>query len=254
MDMSDTLSGELSGPYGSFAGPSSTEQQIEEVRQGLKALAVGFEAYRIDHGVYPDTMEQLLAPVAYLKGYVEDPFRGAGWTDPRSRSLRMAYSPGYKEILLYSIGPDGVDQSGRFPYNPANGLVSEGDIVHALKLDTFRRFEDREIADRVKRQEVQFAAARSAIEAFREHGETISLLLTDVVLPDHSGPQLADRLQTERPELGVIYMSGYTDDDILRHGIMTDAAHYIEKPIVFSKLLNKIRSILDDEPTASIDR
>jgi two-component system cell cycle sensor histidine kinase/response regulator CckA len=77
-----------------------------------------------------------------------------------------------------------------------------------------------------------------------QHKATIHLLLTDVVLPRMSGRQLAERLATTRPEMKVLFMSGYTDDAILQHGILNSDVAYLQKPIMPSALTRKVREVL----------
>ena len=74
--------------------------------------------------------------------------------------------------------------------------------------------------------------------------ESIDLLLTDVVMPGMSGRELASALRTMRPELPVLYMSGYTQDEVLRHGIEAGEVSLLEKPFSPADLLATVRSTL----------
>jgi two-component system cell cycle sensor histidine kinase/response regulator CckA len=73
----------------------------------------------------------------------------------------------------------------------------------------------------------------------------IDLLLTDVVMPRMSGPELAKRLRLERPALKVLFMSGYTDDSIVRHGVLEATMSFLQKPITVCSLTLKVREVLD---------
>ncbi|MCI0438009.1 MAG: ATP-binding protein [Chloroflexi bacterium] len=78
--------------------------------------------------------------------------------------------------------------------------------------------------------------------------QRIDLLLTDVVMPRMGGRELSERLREMTPELKVIYTSGYTDDAILRHGILTSEAIFTQKPFSPSALAVMVRNVLDDRP------
>jgi len=80
---------------------------------------------------------------------------------------------------------------------------------------------------------------------FNHHKSTIDLLLTDVVMPRASGRQLADRVLPVRPDLRVLYMSGYTDQAIVQHGVLEAGIAYLEKPFTIDTLTRKVREVLD---------
>jgi two-component system cell cycle sensor histidine kinase/response regulator CckA len=73
----------------------------------------------------------------------------------------------------------------------------------------------------------------------------IQLLLTDVVMPHVSGKKLADRLQLERADLKVLYMSGYADGSVVHHGVLDAGISFLQKPITPDTLLHAVRAVLD---------
>ena len=84
-----------------------------------------------------------------------------------------------------------------------------------------------------------------AMKVCRDHEDAIQLLFTDVVMPKMSGRQLADLLAAARPDMKVLYMSGYTDDTIVRHGIEDAATNFLFKPFTPVTLAQKVREVLD---------
>jgi DNA-binding NtrC family response regulator len=77
------------------------------------------------------------------------------------------------------------------------------------------------------------------------HTGNIELLLTDVVLEQMSGTELSARLSSIRPDMKVLYISGYTDDAIVHHGVLTQGTHFLQKPFTTESLAKKIRYVLD---------
>jgi DNA-binding response OmpR family regulator len=76
----------------------------------------------------------------------------------------------------------------------------------------------------------------------------IHLMLADIVMPGMSGSELAKRVKPLYPEMKVLYMSGYTDDAIVRHGVLEKGVNYIQKPFTMEGLARRVREVLDKEP------
>jgi CheY-like chemotaxis protein len=83
------------------------------------------------------------------------------------------------------------------------------------------------------------------LDLTKQHGHEIQLFLTDVIMPQVNGRDLADSLLARCPHVKVLYMSGYTADVIAPYGILNDGVHFIQKPFTMDSMAAKIRSVLD---------
>ncbi len=89
--------------------------------------------------------------------------------------------------------------------------------------------------------------AEKAYEAYHSSTKKVDLLVTDVIMPGGSGRSLHEKLKSERPDLKVLYISGYTDEIIAGHGILEEGFHFLQKPFTRAELLQKVREVLDSE-------
>jgi len=81
----------------------------------------------------------------------------------------------------------------------------------------------------------------------KSHAGPIHLLMTDVIMPKMNGRALAKRLTLQRPDLKVLYMSGYTDSAIVQHGVLEPGVSFLQKPFALTALARKVRDVLDEE-------
>jgi len=97
---------------------------------------------------------------------------------------------------------------------------------------------------------LESSGAEEALEAAKDMQCKIDLLLTDIVMPRLDGRELANQMVSLRPDLKVLYMSGYTDDIIVHRGVLTQGTVLVQKPFTKRTLLQKVRETLDSKSQA----
>jgi len=103
----------------------------------------------------------------------------------------------------------------------------------------------RQVLERHGYTVLEAPSAEAALDIATRYSGTIHLLLTDVVMPGLNGRELASRLATMRPDARVIFMSGYTDDAVTRHGVLEPGSAYVQKPFTPDAIARKVRELLD---------
>jgi len=115
-------------------------------------------------------------------------------------------------------------------------LVEDEDVVRGLA---------RQILQQAGYNVLDAGSGDEALRMCREHSDPIHLLLTDVVMPETSGKEIAESLTSLRPATCVLFMSGYTDDAIVHHGVLDSNVEFIQKPFTPVALARKVREVLD---------
>ncbi len=143
--------------------------------------------------------------------------------------------------------PENAGSSGRFRAVAAVGsqLTGKETILLVEDEDLVRRAV-RAILRRGGYEILEAASGGAALDLLRGYEGRIDLLITDVVMPELSGRELALKVAELRPDIKVLYMSGYTDDTIVRHGVLEANMAFIQKPATPDDLLRKIREVLAD--------
>ncbi len=136
-------------------------------------------------------------------------------------------------------------------------VIEDSDVSAAAKpakgTETILAVEDNEIVRDLLDKSLHFfeynvllaAHPDEAIQLSKEHDGPIDLMVTDVIMPKMSGRELADTLSPSRPEMKVLYISGFADRAIVHHGILDSDVAFLQKPFTPEDLANKIREVID---------
>ena len=141
----------------------------------------------------------------------------------------------------------------RLKQRPGPGKSHHGQLALPHGSETVLLVEDDDGVRALSRHVLQSCGytvleARDGTEAVRiagQHRERIDLLLTDVVMPRMSGREVAERLAGRHSGLKVLFLSGYTDDAVVRHGIQEAEVAFLQKPFSLASLAVKVRDVLD---------
>src|SRR6266851_5650944 len=158
----------------------------------------------------------------------------------------------YSEIgqgSVFKVYLPRVGQSAQSPKREAEEEICNGSetILLAEDSDPLRAMA-REYLESVGYTVLEAVSGKDALQRAKEFDGTIHVLLTDVVMPEMSGPELAEQLTLHRPGTKVVFTSGYTDDAIARQGILDSKVAFIQKPYRPRALAKKIREVLRDGP------
>jgi len=134
-----------------------------------------------------------------------------------------------------------ASQPAQAPARPARG----SETVLVVEDEAPVRSVARQVLERHGYTVLEAASAESALDIVTRYSGTIHLLLTDVVMPGLNGRELASRLAGLRPDARVIFMSGYTDDAVTRHGVLEPGSAYVQKPFTPDAIARKVREVLD---------
>jgi CheY-like chemotaxis protein len=131
------------------------------------------------------------------------------------------------------------------PQSGRTALRGRGERVLVVEDEARVRAVTVQILEGVGYVVLQAGGMDEALRVVRETTEEIALLITDVVLSDGSGRETAGEIADMRPDIGVLYVSGYTDDSILRHGIFEKGIEFLAKPFTPSELAARVRQVID---------
>jgi PAS domain S-box-containing protein len=170
--------------------------------------------------------------------------QAGGWIDVATRAGEGTTFTVYLKRLDTRAGPRGGESAPQASVRGSETilLVEDEPAVRAMA------------GEALEAQGYTVLEARHGVEALavaRQHSGPLDLLITDVVMPQMGGGELAQRLVAERPGLRVVFMSGYTDDAVVRQGVFEATSAFLQKPFAIGVLARKVREVLDGPASES---
>lgn len=136
--------------------------------------------------------------------------------------------------------------------SPACSRPSRHQTILLVEDEDFVRNVTREVLELEGYHVLEAIHAEDGIELYRENADIIDLLLTDVVMPGLNGRDFANQLLAIKADLKIIFMSGYTDNAVLREGFSDPRLNYIQKPFTLDALSGKVEEVLRQRISASL--
>jgi CheY-like chemotaxis protein len=202
-------------------------------------------------GMDQETQEHIFEPFFTTKGEEEGTGLGLatvyGIVSQSGGHIHVYSEPGEGSVFKVYLPLLGADAGPERAEERADDILTGGETVLLVEDEDIVRDLIAGVLRRHGHEVVTAPDGQEALEAAAEHEGTIDIVVTDVVMPEMNGGQLAEALSERGYDVPVLFISGYTDNTIVQHGVLEDGVYYLQKPFDPEKLLRRIRSILDEE-------
>jgi PAS domain S-box-containing protein len=201
------------------------------------------------HGMDPDTLSHAFEPFFTTKGVGQGTGLGLSTVYgivKQSDGYVWAYSePGRGSTFKVYLPAVEREAAGAPTQTQPAAQPSRGELVLVVEDDDGVRWMTRRVLEDAGYRVLEAAHGQAALERLSEDGAGVRLVITDVVMPGMGGRELAERLAQLRPELPVLFTSGYTDGEILRRGLLQPGAVFVQKPFAPDSIVRIVRERLD---------
>jgi two-component system cell cycle sensor histidine kinase/response regulator CckA len=242
-------------PSGGTVRIETTERHVAGAARGRHlrpghyvVLAVSDTGAALD----PETLSQVFEPDPAVPAVPAAPRPGLGLSivygivRRTGGAVRISSEPGQGTRVKVYLPR--VESDASTPVTaPAEGLRGDETVLLAEDEDGVREL-IRKILTEYGHTVLEARHGRDALMLAERYERPIQLLVTDVVMPEMGGGELARRLTGRRPDLRVLYVSGYTNDEVLRRGIPNGEAVFVQKPFTPEELMRRVREVLDGAP------
>jgi CheY-like chemotaxis protein len=246
-------------PEGGILSISTSTVVVDEpYLQGRPGMAPGryaqLEISDSGTGMDAATLERVFEPFYTTKGPGEGTGLGLtgvyGIVTQAAGRVSIYSEPGHGTTITVLLPATEASAAASVPQAPTSHRPATETILLVEDYDDLREV----MAETLQRGGYQVLAASdgpAALEIAEQHSGPIDLLLTDVVLPLMMGTDLADKVSGTRPQLRVLFMSGYAHPLLDARGTLEPDVHLIQKPFMESALLEKLRQVLEAAPTVA---
>ncbi len=160
------------------------------------------------------------------------------YSEPGKGTTFRIYLPAVEDEAEADVPKDDIKSRRSLRGSETILVVEDEDAVRTLVEESLQNY---------GYQLISASEGVQALKAAKSYTKTIHLLLTDVVMPNMSGKELAKKIHEIYPDIKICYMSGYTDNAIVRHGVLDKGVHLIQKPFSPPELAQKVREVLEGD-------
>ncbi|MCX6360173.1 MAG: response regulator [Armatimonadetes bacterium] len=204
------------------------------------------------HGIDADTMQHIFEPFYTTKAFGEGTGLGLatvfGIIQQNAGFVNVTSEPGRGTAFRIYLPKSAAIPPAVAPAPGATQQPGSGETILLVEDERAIRVSTERLLERLGYRVLAAGAPAEALLLAQEWHQTIDLLLTDVVMPEMSGRELATRLLELRPGLRCLYMSGYTASVIAQHGVLDEGVRFLSKPFTRDALARGVRAALDDTP------